>query len=172
MLIERGFYDEQINDRGRPPYLDFGGLKPLQDGLLVQDVSTRRIWMRDCHEPDVDGSDAFGTVKAAQTFKARMNDERLGGFSEWRIPTIEEAMSLMTPHVRKGGLHISELFADHAYVATCDGFIPTASGMPPMSWYACYGPGVCQAAPSSLPAAIRLVRTELTSAFEKSPSNP
>lgn len=158
MLIQRNFYDREVNDRGRPPYLDFGGLQPLQGGMLVQDLATDRIWTRDCFEPEVKERHDMARIMAAHSLKAQTNREKLGGFSDWRIPTIEEAMSLMTPHVRMGGLHISELFSDEHYVLTCDGFVASAPQVMKMSWFACYGPGHCQPAPSEAPAGVRLVR--------------
>jgi hypothetical protein len=131
----RNFYDNRINNQGRASYLAFGGLKPLQGGLLVHDVATQRIWTRDCayHKGPL-----VSAAIAARTYREEANKEKLGGFSDWRFPTIEEAMSLMTPQPREGGFHISKLFSDAEFVFTSDGFVASSHLLDPddriMSW--------------------------------------
>lgn len=156
MLVARKFYHRHIYDQGRPPYMDYGGLKPLQNGSLVEDLATGRIWMSGCTNPPDTLQARHELWVFPSTVKQQANAEKLGGFSDWRVPTIEEAMSLMMPHVRRGGLYIDELFSDDPYVSTCDTFM---SGYGIMGWYALYGSGECQAAPNEAPAGVRLVRT-------------
>jgi hypothetical protein len=158
MLIQRNFYDAYQNTEGRAPYMDFGGLELLDEGSLVEDVATGLIWTRNCFEPTGDLTDRWARKRAAQQFVYTANQNRLGGFSNWRVPTIEEAMSLMTPHVRLGGLHIAEAFSDDRYVMTSDGFVSTTPAEI-MSWVACYGSGDCQPAPVDSPTTARLVRS-------------
>jgi len=58
---------------------------------------------------------------AIEEWTTRLNHERLGGYDDWRLPTLEEAMSLMRRDIRRGGLHISDMFSDHQYIRTADG---------------------------------------------------
>jgi hypothetical protein len=57
---------------------------------------------------------------AIEEWTTRLNVERLGGYDDWRLPTLEEAMSLMSRNIRVKGLYISELFSDHQYIRTAD----------------------------------------------------
>ena len=43
----------------------------------------------------------------------RLNEQKFAGYNNWRLPTLEEVMSLMKPAKRKGGLyayHIDPVF--------------------------------------------------------------
>lgn len=40
----------------------------------------------------------------------KLNKDGYGGYSDWRLPTLEEAMSLMTPEVNENSLHINPIF--------------------------------------------------------------
>jgi hypothetical protein len=159
MLLQQNFYDGNINDRGEPPYFRFGGLEALADGRLVRDRATHRLWTRDCLPVESAAGDAAPAL-AVDAVRQRANREAYGGHRDWRLPTLEEAMSLMLPHVRSGGLHIDALFSDEAYVWTADSFLVTAEPVLRMNWYACYGPGDCQPAPGNAHAGVRLVRLE------------
>lgn len=39
-----------------------------------------------------------------------LNQNRLGGFADWRLPTLEEAMSLMQRHPLNQGLYLDNAF--------------------------------------------------------------
>ncbi len=164
MLIERNFFDSNINIQGSPPYLVFGNLSSEKDGLLIQDLIANRTWTRDCF---VWNTYSFQEKKSnLECYKLRLkllqaiNNQQYGGYSDWRIATIDELMSLMTPNTREGGLYISSLFSDDEYVASCDYFLyNSVSENIQMNWYALYGQGYCQPAPIDSPATIRFVRT-------------
>jgi hypothetical protein len=57
---------------------------------------------------------------AVDEWIARVNREGLGGYDDWRLPTLEEAMSLMSRNMRAGAVYISELFSDHQVIRTAD----------------------------------------------------
>lgn len=56
-----------------------------------------------------------GSLKALDYEKARryirlLNKDQFAGYSDWRLPTLEEAMSLMEPEPKSGNLYIDPLF--------------------------------------------------------------
>jgi hypothetical protein len=75
-----------------------------QDGLTVKDEVTGLIWQRDyeirmmgtCNWPE------------AQILVDEMNSKKLGGFTDWRLPTIKELYSLWTAN--KGWPYIDTIF--------------------------------------------------------------
>ena len=55
------------------------------------------------------------TWDEAQSYKTSKNGEKLGGYSDWRIPTIQEALSLFDPNrankdFKGGEIHIDSIF--------------------------------------------------------------
>jgi hypothetical protein len=150
MIIKRNFFDSSRNTNGRPAAMT---RNTLLNGTLIEDRVTGRIWTRNC---------APGVPYVGQT-DARMvawkaNEERLGNVANWRLPTLEEAMSLMTREKNAKGLFISHDFSDDSYVLTCDTCVAGAGRG--FVWVACYGPGDCQTVPAETPVPVRLVSTD------------
>ncbi|MBT6227502.1 MAG: DUF1566 domain-containing protein, partial [Candidatus Scalindua sp.] len=46
----------------------------------------------------------------AEKYVTQLNSDQFAGYNDWRLPTLEEAMSLMEPTERSGGLHINPVF--------------------------------------------------------------
>ncbi|MBF0529212.1 MAG: DUF1566 domain-containing protein, partial [Deltaproteobacteria bacterium] len=66
------------------------------DGFTVYDRNTGLTWQR---SPDTDGDGALTrqdklTWTQAQTWPAKLNFVKFGGFNDWRLPTIKELYSL------------------------------------------------------------------------------
>jgi hypothetical protein len=149
MIVKRNFFDGSRNIDGRPAA---EALITLLNGALVEDRATGRIWTRNC---------AAAMPYLGQTH-ARMvawkaNEQRLGGSGDWRLPTLEEAMSLMTREKNARGLFISPYFSDDDYVLTCD---TCMIGARSFVWVVCYGLGDCQVVPTDAEVPVRLVRTD------------
>lgn len=109
---------------------------------------------------------------AIEEWAARLNLERLGGYDDWRLPTLEEAMSLMSRNIRVGGLYVSELFSNHEYIRTADGSPgpkleiggQAAPGWEPgweAVWVVGYADADCLEVPEEAPIPLRFVRTDL-----------
>jgi hypothetical protein len=71
--------------------------------LTVKDEATGLIWEQSGSVTDMNYEDAKKHVVV-------MNNEAYAGYKDWRLPTLEEAMSLMETKKKHGDLYISELF--------------------------------------------------------------
>jgi hypothetical protein len=149
MIVERNFFDSSRNMDGHPAAAT---LKTLLNGALVEDRVTGRIWTRSCGTalPYIGQTHARMVVSQANT-------DRLGGSDDWRLPTLEEAMSLMTREKNAKGLFISNHFSDDGYVLTCDTHV---GGGESLVWVAACALGDCQQVPTDAPVPVRLVRTD------------
>jgi len=97
MLKKHDFYDREWNPNGLfdNDFVDNG------DGT-VTDRATGLMWQRA-------GSPRALTIKRATRYIVSLNYKRFLGYSDWRMPTIEELASLIRGNVGKG-LHINPLF--------------------------------------------------------------
>ncbi len=96
MLKKHDFYDRWWNPNGSfdNDFVDNG------DGT-VTDRATGLTWQKD-------GSPKPLTLKRATYYIFSLNDKRFMGYSDWRLPTVEELASLITGNVR-GGIYINPL---------------------------------------------------------------
>jgi len=46
----------------------------------------------------------------AKNYISELNHEQFAGYNDWRLPTLEEAMSLMEPTQKNSNLHIDQIF--------------------------------------------------------------
>jgi len=97
MLKKHDFYDREWNPNGLfdNDFVDNG------DGT-VTDRATGLMWQRA-------GSPRALTIKRATRYIVSLNYKRFLGYSDWRMPTIEELASLIRGNVGRG-LHINPLF--------------------------------------------------------------
>jgi hypothetical protein len=106
---------------------------------------------------------------AIEQWTTRLNVERLGGYDDWRLPTLEEAMSLTSRNIRVGGVYISELFSDHQCIRTADrspgvGLLDLLGEAEPgweSVWVVEYTDADCLEVPEEAPIPLRFVRTDL-----------
>lgn len=148
MIIRNNFFDGSRNTNGRPAATV---LNTLLNGALVEDRATGRTWTRNCA-----AAMPYLGQTHARMVAWKVNNERFGDSADWRLPSLEEAMSLMTREKNARGLFISHHFSDDGYVLTCDTHIVGGGSL---VWVACYGLGDCQAVPTHAPVPVRLVRT-------------
>lgn len=102
MLAERGFYDRNWNKNGK-------GIKHQYESItrfgkqLVFDRTTGLTWQQS-------GSEKMMNYEKTQAYVVGLNQEKFVGYNDWRLPTLEEAMSLMEPQVKNGDLYIDPKF--------------------------------------------------------------
>lgn len=99
-LIKAGnFFDSALNPQGKFS----NALVDNGDGLIVTDERTGVMWQRS-------GLD-IGSIHTVRRNIDKLNLEGFGGFSDWRLPTMQEALSLMEPEMNEKGLYLNPCFS-------------------------------------------------------------
>jgi hypothetical protein len=73
----------------------------LQDGKVVNDHVTNLMWQQD--------ETTRLNWREVEAYLAKTNEENFAGYSDWRIPTVEELASLITPD-KEGDYFIDPVF--------------------------------------------------------------
>jgi len=101
MLVEKNFYDKNENPDGKGITHDYIE-QTLNGDKVVLDKATGLMWQES-------GSPDRLTYAKAEKFVRDLNKQHFAGFTDWRLPTLEEAMSLMEPK-KYGDLYIDPVF--------------------------------------------------------------
>ena len=84
------------------------------NGKVVYDAATGLSWQQS-------GSSNLINFNETQAYIQKLNREDYGGYADWRLPTLEEAMSLMEPYKLNRDLHIDSKFdKTQEYIWTAD----------------------------------------------------
>ena len=102
MLKKRGFFDYHKNRSKR--FRNQFSLKKQGGKNVVVDRATGLIWHHS-------GSPRYMNLSMAHRWVSNLNRVRHAGYSDWRLPTLEEAASLMESTKNSSGLHLSPLFS-------------------------------------------------------------
>jgi hypothetical protein len=97
MLKEYNFYDRVRNPRGTFKNV----LIENKDGTIT-DQATGLMWQ-------AGGSTGNLDKKGAKKYIQQLNRQGFAGYSDWRMPTVEELASLLA-RKRKDGVHLSPVF--------------------------------------------------------------
>lgn len=109
------FFDSHKNKSGkgvthRYETLDHKGEK------IVLDHATGLMWQQS-------GASEYMSFEKAKKYQQSSNSKRFAGFDDWRLPTLEEAMSLMEREKKNGDLYIDPVFdRTQRYIWTSDKF--------------------------------------------------
>ena len=117
MLRDRGFFDSSKNDS----VAGFANHFELQrGGQIVVDLAAGLSWQRS-------GSGELLDFSKAQAYIQTLNKKKFAGHGDWRLPTLEEAMSLMdSTKVRD---YIDQIFDNKQhYIWTADKHFPDENG--------------------------------------------
>ncbi|MBD3338831.1 MAG: DUF1566 domain-containing protein [Candidatus Lokiarchaeota archaeon] len=113
MIVDRKFYDRDYNENG-PGFQNRFETKILNDDKVVYDHATGLMWQQS-------GSKERMNYENAKKWIDQLNVDKFAGFSDWRLPTLEEAMSLMEPQKNEHSLYIDPLFdAEQLWIWTAD----------------------------------------------------
>jgi len=99
IIIKWGFFDTFLNPGG-----SFANVfKRTADSQVVIDAKTSLMWQR--------GGIDITSVRTMQQRIDALNNQHFAGFSDWRLPTLEEAMSLLEPVENTKGIHLHPCFS-------------------------------------------------------------
>jgi hypothetical protein len=102
MLKERDLFDTFYNKQGKGLNHQYEVAEKEGEKLVI-DHTTGLTWQQS-------GSPNYMKYDKAKEYIKQLNDNRFAGHDDWRLPTLEEAMSLMEPEKKNGDLYISEVF--------------------------------------------------------------
>lgn len=129
MLREKGFFDSSRHVEGKGASHQYEQVE-RQEQKLVFDHATGLIWQ-------LSGSEGVLTYAGAVKYVQELNQQRFAGYQKWRLPTLEEAMSLVEAK-KHGELYLDVIF-DHRqrWVWTVDKFDDNAG------WIVSFEHGSC-----------------------------
>lgn len=120
--------------------------KKVEGDLIIKDLTTGLMWQQS-------GSGEAMPHDASANYISYMNEISFAGYNDWRLPTLEEGMSLIEKKENNHGLHISEVFDQfQQWVWTSDKKNPAAA------WYIGFDDGYCDTDPIETDACVRAVR--------------
>jgi hypothetical protein len=99
VLKKWNFYDAEQNSSGR---FD-NALAAVEHPEVLVDQRTSLMWQR--------GGVDIGSIRFMQRSIKEMNEDAFAGYSDWRLPTMEEAMSLMETDKNDKGVHLHPCFS-------------------------------------------------------------
>ncbi len=99
LIRKGGYFDTKRN----PDTIFTNHLVDNGDERTVTDLATGLIW-------DRYGCD-IANIKRVRGHVEEMNRTKYGGHSDWRMPTIDDAMSLMEPQQNSKGLYLHPCFS-------------------------------------------------------------
>ena len=153
MILERGFYSARTNPGAAP---DHAWEVRVEGGVpVVLDEAAGLMW-----EGGGSGRPVAGGRDGALAHVQGLNAEAHAGFSDWRLPTLEEALSLVTPETTEG-FHLAAAFDATAapFVWTADDLEGEGGRAGEGGWLVYYLEGYAVAEPPELQAYVRAVRT-------------
>jgi len=130
MLQQRGLFDKEMNPTGTGIKHQYE-LSEKASKQVVIDHGTGLTWQQA-------GSSGALTFKKAHDYIRQLNQDNHAGYTDWRLPTLEEAMSLMEPRVNEHTLFINPFFDNpQDWIWTSDKY--SAS----VAWYVNFNYGSC-----------------------------
>lgn len=114
MLNERGFFERYYNKSG--DFKNYFEVRTINQGKIVVDYATGLIW----HQF---GSESYMSIERVKPWLVDLNQQEYAGYSDWRLPTLEEAASILESKESRFGLFIDEVFAsEQRFIWTGDTF--------------------------------------------------
>jgi hypothetical protein len=101
MIVRHGFYEANQNPGGRGASHQYK-LQVIDGDKVIFDEASSLMWQQS-------GSDERMEFRYAKKYINELNETQFAGFNDWRLPTLEESISLVEPERHKG-LHINIVF--------------------------------------------------------------
>ncbi|NIW78480.1 MAG: DUF1566 domain-containing protein, partial [Calditrichae bacterium] len=133
MIIQNGFFDIYLNENGAGIANDY---EIKKEGMVVVDYRTGLMWQRS-------GSPYHMFSAIASRYIDSLNAVNYAGYNDWRLPTLEEALSIMeNQRQQNNGLHIDPVFDDQQWwILTSD------KDTEDWEWIVYYSMGYCSQSP-------------------------
>jgi hypothetical protein len=145
MVRKHNFYDSIWNKYG--DYENQFESWKSGEHLVIVDYASGLMW-----HPS--GSSKKMKYDNVRQWLINLNRRRFAGFSDWRLPTLEEAATLLTASTRDGDLFIDPLFSRRQeYIWTGDGNGPNEA------WAVRFDDGYMLSCPFNLEYFVRPVRS-------------
>jgi len=133
MLKDNGFYDGDWNNSASGFSNDF---QLQNDVKVVLDRASGLMWQQSGSANEI----SYGEAKE---YVARLNSDQFAGYNDWRLPTLEEVMSLMEPTEKGNDMYIDPVFDNtQRWVWTSDTNETT------LAWLANFVSGNCYTYPN------------------------
>ncbi len=88
--------------------------KAISDNKVVIDKATGLTWQQS-------GSKEYMKYYEVRMYIAKLNSDKYAGYNDWRLPTLEEAITLLEQEVKRNGLYIDPVFdKKQQYIWTSD----------------------------------------------------
>lgn len=101
-IREWGFFDSGKNKVGNGLFHLYEQIIERNEHTIV-DHATGLIWQQA-------GSSDRLNYTDAEAYVYKLNNQKFAGYNDWRLPTLEEAMSLIEPTTKHGDLYIDPVF--------------------------------------------------------------
>ena len=125
MITANNYYDWRLNFDGTGIENDFE-VRVVKGDTVIYDAATSLTWQATTELPQLNWERA----------QAYVNTLTYAGFDDWRLPTLEEAMSLMEPKKNEHGLYIDPIFdKKQRWIWTADKYSASRA------WYVSFSDG-------------------------------
>jgi hypothetical protein len=153
MLAMHGFYCRGWNEAGKGIAHEYKTM--VQAGaVVVLDKATNLMWQKS-------GNNHATIFEETHLYIQELNAKKFASFADWRMPTLEEAMSLMTP--KDGSGYLPPEFDGAVILWTADRATKDGS-----AWIVYFHDGLCTVESINFNGYIRAVRSALPIARPKS----
>lgn len=113
ILLKNSFYESSWNKDGKGILSEYTN-KTINNDIVIGDATTGLIWQKS-------GSSKTMPYNLVNTFIDQLNQDQFAGFSDWRLPTLEEVLSLMEPERKGNNLFIDPVFdSSQKWIWTAD----------------------------------------------------
>jgi hypothetical protein len=102
MITKHGFFDSSRNQKGT--FISYYEKKVKNGGEVVIDYKTGLIWYNGEFKEEMN-------IKEVEKWIEKLNGDKYGGHDDWRLPTLEEAASLLIRDKDTNDLHIDPIFS-------------------------------------------------------------
>jgi Protein of unknown function (DUF1566) len=146
MIRERNFRDTNWGDNPKGDFPNEYEIQTLQGDKVVIDYTSGLMWQQS------ESSKQWSLEQGVDDYTNELNNKRYAGYSDWRLPTIEELASLIEP-TETQGYYIDPIFAlgDSMYMSS-----DKVTSDESLRWGVSFGSGYVIPGPGR----IRAVRTQ------------